>query len=114
MNQTLMKSLMMVLAVMLMAVTAYAGEIVVEQKNKSFVKDGQKVEAITIHLGDTIQFKNQDPWFHNIFSLSDVKTFDLGSYNQGEQRPVVFDKVGEADVECAIHPQMLLKVDVKK
>ncbi|WP_455366277.1 cupredoxin domain-containing protein [Kaarinaea lacus] len=90
-----------------------AKDITVNQKNKTFIMDNAKVEAITVNQGDTIHFMNSDPWFHNIFSLSDLKTFDLGSYPQGESRPVTFDKKGVVEIECAIHPNMYLEVTVK-
>jgi len=90
-----------------------AAEITVEQKDKQFVKDGKLVEKLVINVGDKIHFKNQDPWFHNVFSLSDISTFDLGSYPKGESKSVVFDKAGASEVECAIHPQMFLEIEVK-
>lgn len=89
-----------------------AKDITIGQKNKTFILDGQKVETITVNQGDTIHFENNDPWFHNIFSLSDLKTFDLGSYPQGESRAVIFDKKGTMEIECAIHPHMFLEVTV--
>lgn len=92
---------------------AFAQEIVVGQKNKSFVRDGAKIEKMEVKVGDTIRFMNQDPFFHNIFSLSDLKTFDLGSFPKGESKPVTFDKPGLVEVECAIHPQMYLEVMVE-
>lgn len=101
------------LAGMLAATNATAAEITVGQKDKTFVMNGAKVETVSIKVGDTIAFKNEDPWFHNIFSLSDLKTFDLGSYPQGQSKSVTFDKAGTVDVECAIHPTMQLKVEVK-
>lgn len=93
--------------------TAGAIDLTVDQHNKTFEKDGAQIEKLSIKVGDTIHFRNMDPWFHNVFSLSDLKTFDLGSYPQGEQKPVVFDKAGVVEVECAIHPQMYLEVEVK-
>ena len=90
-----------------------AAELTVEQKDKQFVKDGKLIEKMSISVGDKINFKNQDPWFHNVFSLSDNKTFDLGSYPKGESKSVVFDKAGTAEVECAIHPQMFMEIEVK-
>ena len=92
---------------------ALAGEVTVGQNNKTFVVNGAKVEALAVKVGDTVHFKNEDPWFHNVFSLSDIKTFDLGSYPQGQSKSVTFDKAGQAEVECAIHPAMLLKLEVK-
>ena len=93
--------------------SALAGDITVGQKDKAFVKNGKSVSKIVVKVGDTIHFKNEDPFFHNVFSLSDLKTFDLGSYPAGQSKPVTYDKAGEADVECAIHPQMRLKVVVQ-
>src|SRR3569623_1012889 len=90
-----------------------AAEYTVDQRNKTFEKDGAKKDKLTIKAGDTIHFRNMDPWFHNAFSLSELKTFDLGSYPQGQQKPVVFDKAGKVEGECAIHPQMFLELEVK-
>ena len=93
---------------------ANAAEHVIGQHNKTFVsKDDTKIDKISVKVGDTINYKNMDPFFHNVFSLSALKTFDLGSYPQGESKPVVFDKPGKAEVECAIHPQMFLEVEVQ-
>jgi len=91
----------------------FAGDQVVEQKDKAFVVNGAKVVALKVKVGDVVQFKNSDPFFHNVFSLSDAKLFDLGSYPQGQARSVTFDKAGRIEVECAIHPQMKLTVEVK-
>lgn len=79
----------------------------VGQKNKQFTE-----QKLTIKKGDTVRFINNDPFFHNVFSLSDIKLFDLGSYPEGEHRDVVFDAAGTAEVECALHPDMLLEIEV--
>lgn len=97
----------------LVATQSLAAEVVVSQKDKQFMVGGKKVDKIQVKHGDTIRFANDDPFFHNIFSLSDVKTFDLGSFPKGDSRTVVFDKAGTVDVECAIHPTMQMKVEVK-
>lgn len=98
---------------MLMSTMASAADVTLAQNSKSFKKDGAQVEEITIKAGDTIHFKNEDPFFHNIFSLSDLKTFDLGSYPAGESKSVTFDSPGEAEIECAIHPEMYLLLTVE-
>lgn len=85
-----------------------AATIDVAQKDKAF-----SVTEVKIKKGDTIKFTNKDPFFHNVFSLSDAKLFDLGSYAQGESKDVVFDQVGVVEVECAIHTNMKLKVTVE-
>lgn len=83
-------------------------EHVVSQKNKEFTQT-----EITIKTGDTVHFKNDDPFFHNVFSLSDAKFFDLGSYPQGGSKAVVFDQPGVIEVECAIHSNMKMTINVE-
>jgi plastocyanin len=97
------------LAIFAAATTVHAGEIEVLQKNKKF-----STPALNARVGDTLVFRNDDPFFHNIFSLSDVQAFDLGSYPQGEARKVVLKKEGLVEVECAIHPEMKMTVQVAK
>jgi plastocyanin len=104
-------AVMLILAVATMH--AHATEIVVQQKDKTFILNGKKVENYAIKQGDIIRFENQDPWFHNIFSLSDIKTFDLGSFPKGDSRTVTFDKSGKVEIECASHPGMFMEVEVK-
>ena len=99
--------------IILVSAVAQAEEFTVTQTNKTFMLNHVKVEKLTIKAGDSIKFLNEDPWLHNIFSLSDLKTFDLGSYPQGQFKTVTFEKAGTADIECAIHPGMLLKLEVK-
>lgn len=105
-------SIIVALSLLIPAITL-AEEIIVTQTNKTFMLNGSKVEHLKIKVGDTINFRNDDPWFHNIFSLSELKTFDLGSYPKGQSKSVTFDKPGTAEIECAIHPQMQLTVEVK-
>ncbi|MEW5755670.1 MAG: methylamine utilization protein [Pseudomonadota bacterium] len=97
----------------LCALPAQAAEYVVDQQNKTFVMNGKQVEKMSINQGDVIRFKNADTFFHNIFSLSETATFDVGSFPKGDSRTVKFEKKGKVDIECAIHPDMYLEVDVK-
>ena len=96
-----------------MTTVTHAADYTVEQKDKAFVYNGVKAETLKVKVGDVVQFKNMDPYFHNVFSLSDAKLFDLGSFPQGQSKPVTFDKAGKVEVECAIHPQMKMIVEVK-
>ena len=91
------------------AVLAAGREHVVGQKNKSFSTGTLKVK-----VGDTVAFRNDDPFFHNIFSLSETQSFDLGSYPQGQSRKTTFGKEGRVEVECAIHPEMKMVIQVEK
>jgi plastocyanin len=91
------------------AAHAMGGEHVVSQKGKAF-----SIKRLAVQLGDSVKFVNDDPFNHNVFSLSDVKSFDLGSYGQGLSKTVVMDKPGTVEVECAVHPDMKLVIEVKK
>lgn len=89
--------------------SAHAKEYEVVQKNKQFSQ-----KKLAIKVGDIVSFKNEDNVSHNVFSLSEPKTFDLGSYPQGQTKKVTFDRPGTVEVECAIHPDMLMTVEVEK
>ncbi len=79
----------------------------VEQLDRRFVPD-----LVVVPVGSTVSFPNMDPIFHNIYSLSKPKTFDLGSYDKGETRRVNFPKPGIVDVYCHLHPNMAATVVV--
>ena len=97
------------LAALASAGSAAATEHVVAQKGKAFV-----VKKLSVKVGDSVKFVNEDPFSHNVFSLSDAKSFDLGSYGQGGSKTVVFDKPGTIEVECAVHPDMKMVIEVSK
>ncbi len=63
-------------------------------------------DLLVVAAGTTVSFPNMDPIFHNIFSLSRAKSFDLGSYDRGQTRKVMFPKSGIVDVYCHLHPNM--------
>jgi plastocyanin len=63
-------------------------------------------ELIVVPVGSTVAFPNGDPIFHNVFSLSRVREFDLGNYPAGQSRTVKFDKSGIVQVYCHLHPEM--------
>jgi plastocyanin len=99
---------------MLLLLTALAGtaaraeDHVVTQKGKAF-----SVTSMKAKVGDTLTFENLDPFVHNIFSLSDVQSFDLGTFGKDEKREIKLEHKGILEVECAIHPEMRLVVDVE-
>lgn len=102
----LRKSLFILLTSVSLAALA-ATEFVVDQKANNFSQ-----KTLKIKTGDTVVFKNNDAHFHNIFSLTEGQSFDLGSYGQGQFRKHTFNKAGKVDIECAIHPSMKLTVEV--
>jgi len=62
--------------------------------------------VLVIPVGTAVVFPNGDPFFHNVFSYSAAKRFDLGRYPRGESRTVVFDRPGIVKVYCEIHQWM--------
>jgi len=106
-----MKSLVRYVALFVTVFTAtvvWAAQNEVGQRNKQFT-----VKELKIKVGESVSFPNFDPFFHNVFSLSPAKTFDLGSYPKGETRIIKFDKAGTVHVECAIHPSMQMDIIVE-
>lgn len=74
-------------------------------------KVSQKGAMFTPHVlpvlvGTTVEWPNNDEIFHNVFSMSDPKPFDLGLYKNPEVKRVTFDKPGRVDVFCSIHAAM--------
>jgi len=62
--------------------------------------------VLPIVKGSTVEFPNLDPIFHNVFSLSGTKSFDLGRYPKGDSRSVTFDQAGIVPVFCHLHSDM--------
>ena len=78
-----------------------------EQKNRRFVP-----ETLVVPAGSTVSFPNLDPIFHNVFSLSNPKSFDLGNYPKDHTRTVTFSKPGIVFVHCHLHPNMAAAIVV--
>jgi len=113
MLRSLCKLLLPGLLVMTCAMPALAaGDRIISQERKTFVINKKRVETLKIKVGDTVRFRNEDRFFHNIYSLSDAKNFDLGSFRMGKYREVTFDKPGLVPIECAIHPEMYMEIEV--
>jgi plastocyanin len=80
---------------------------VIRQHDETFIP---RVVAVTV--GSEVDFPNDDPIYHNVFSLSRAKNFNLGRYPRGETRHVRFDKPGVVKVFCEIHSHMSATVMV--
>lgn len=61
---------------------------------------------LVVPVGTTVDFPNEDPFFHNVFSYSRPKRFDLGRYPRGESKAVAFDQPGYVKVFCEVHEWM--------
>ena len=79
----------------------------IAMNQRSFVP---RVRVVT--QGSKVDFPNQDPFSHNIFSTTPGTTFDLGLYPSGRSRDATFRRVGEFPVYCNIHPRMTAYVIV--
>lgn len=77
------------------------GRYTLLQKNRTFIPHLQ-----VIPVDSVVQFPNQDPFFHNVFSLFDGKRFDLGLYEAGSTKSVTFSRIGVSYIFCNIHPEM--------
>ena len=74
---------------------------VMEQKNRRFVPD-----LLVVPAGSIVSLPNQDAIFHNVFSLSKPKSFDLGNYAKGQSRNLTLPNPGIVFVNCHLHPNM--------
>jgi plastocyanin len=79
----------------------------IEQRDRRFFPD-----LVVIPAGSTVAFPNFDPVFHNVFSLSKSKSFDLGNYPKGQSRTVTFATAGMVAVYCHLHPNMAATIVV--
>jgi plastocyanin len=72
------------------------------QKNLQFAP-----ALLPVQKGTTVEFPNYDDLYHNVFSYSKTKRFDLGRYRKDE-RPAaqLFDKPGVIKLNCEIHEHM--------
>jgi plastocyanin len=104
-----MKSMKMALAAAFIAGTsvALAAERTISQKGKAFSES-----EVALKKGDALVFLNDDNVVHNVLSTTPGNQFNLGSIGPGHSTPVTFDKAGNIQVLCAIHPTMKMLVKV--
>jgi plastocyanin len=82
---------------------ARAPTVQVAQKDMNFVPT-----LLAVQVGTKVEFPNLDNIYHNIFSFSPTKRFDLGRYRTDEKPvpSVVFDRAGMVVLRCDIHEHM--------
>jgi len=66
--------------------------------------------VVVVPLGSTVRFPNHDPFNHNVFSVSEPNSFDLGLYGRGETKSYTFEHSGLVRVYCNVHPRMVAYV----
>ncbi len=74
---------------------------ILDQRNLQF-----HPEVLPVLVGTTVDFPNRDNLFHNVFSYSQPKEFDLGRYPRDDSRSVLFNRPGTVRVYCDIHADM--------
>jgi plastocyanin len=92
----------------ILSIALFGANHVVDQKGKTFVP-----HAVDAKVGDTITFKNSDPFAHNAYTDDEANEFDIGMQEPGKDIQVPVKAAGSFNVECAIHPNMLLEVTAK-
>ena len=66
--------------------------------------------VVVVPVGSTVRFPNHDPFNHNVFSVSEPNTFDLGLYGRGEAKSRTFAHPGLVRIYCNVHPRMVAYV----
>ena len=79
----------------------------IRQRDENFIP-----RVVAVPLGSEVQFPNDDPFYHNVFSLGRVRTFNLGRFPKGQSRAVRFNRPGTVKVFCDIHSHMTATVMV--
>jgi plastocyanin len=79
----------------------------IRQQHETFVP-----RVVAVPVGSEVDFPNDDPIYHNVFSLSRARTFNLGRYPRGKTRGERFDRPGIVKVFCDIHSHMTATVMV--
>jgi plastocyanin len=83
------------------SVPAELSQHVMSQANERF-----EPHVLPVLHGSVVRFPNRDNVYHNVFSLSSARKFDLGRYPKGESKSVMFGKNGFVQIFCRIHSDM--------
>ena len=97
-----------ILTTVIAATSLFAANHMIDQKGKTFIP-----HAVSVTVGDTITFVNSDPFAHNAYTDDEANEFDIGMQKPGNDVSVPVKSAGTFNVECAIHPNMLLEVKAK-
>jgi len=79
----------------------------IRQRDENFIP-----RVVAVPVGSDVGFPNDDPIYHNVFSLSRAKSFNLGRFPRGDTRSVHVTKPGIIKVFCDIHSHMTATIMV--
>jgi plastocyanin len=82
-------------------------KVEIHQRGETFIP-----RVVAVPIGSEVSFPNDDPIYHNVFSLSRPRSFNLGRYPRGHTRHVKFERPGIVKVFCDIHSHMSATVMV--
>ena len=107
------KSIFIIITSLLISNVSMSKEYIVIQKDKNFSTENLKVK-----IGDTIKFINEEKDIaHNVYSLSKGNNLDLKIQEPGKSSEILIDakhhKKGVMELQCAIHPNMKLRVEIE-
>ncbi len=97
-----------IILVAILSISLYAKEHVIDQLGRKFIPAQVKVK-----VGDTLRFTNSDPFAHNAYTDDVLNEFDTGMQTKGQSAVVPIKAKSSFTVQCAVHPEMLLKVTVE-
>jgi plastocyanin len=110
----MLKKVLLSLAFATISLSAFADEIKIVQKEKTFLKDGSDaVTTLNVKVGDKIVFVNQDNVTHNVYSKDGGNAFEIAKQEPGQEKAIEFKEAGTAKIRCAIHPKMKVEVKVE-
>ena len=72
-----------------------------DQRNETFLP-----HVLTVDAGTLVDFPNNDKTYHNVFSLSKTRKFDLGLYAAGKSNSIMFERPCVVRIFCDIHSHM--------
>jgi plastocyanin len=74
---------------------------VVTQREKTFLP-----HVLAVPVGTTVQFRNDDRIYHNVFSIAKPNDFDAGIRATGATYTRTFNSPGAVEILCNIHSTM--------
>jgi len=85
------------------------GDVVkIQQRGYQF-----RPSLVALQTGASAEFPNGDEEFHNVFSYSKIRRFDLGRFRKDEPSPrITFEKPGLVKIYCEIHQHMRCRLMV--
>jgi plastocyanin len=103
-----MKNFLTIFTITAFSFSAFAAEHIINQKGKTFIPSSIKAK-----VGDTVRFKNSDPFAHNAFTDDPKNSFDTGLQGPNEDKVIHLKAKGKIKVGCNIHPNMSLMIEVE-